>query len=161
MSTQKKKSASDEANSIISAIAEKTLPVEAKWMNYQVAAHYSGLSAALIEDLALSGEIVTANVVRTGATRGRRLVSRESLDAFIEAGISRPKAELAMNADKPKEPDQSDPAKIEAADPKRESIIVHRSETEKQIVALLISINDRLATLGASISNNPNRKGRP
>lgn len=95
-----KSTAIEEARALLSGIAEKTMPVEAKWMNYQVAAHYSGLSAALIEDLALSGEIVSSNVIRAGATRGRRLISRESLDAFIEAGIHRAKAELAMNSNR-------------------------------------------------------------
>ncbi|WP_193211998.1 hypothetical protein [Luteolibacter marinus] len=82
---------------VLSILDSKCAPLEVKWMTYAVASHYSGLSTALIEDLALSGEIVSTNVLRKGASRGRRLIKRESLDEFIEAGLNRPPAALPMN----------------------------------------------------------------
>jgi hypothetical protein len=36
-------------------------------------------------------------VVAAGKSRGRRLVDRASLDAFIEQGLTRPPSEIVMN----------------------------------------------------------------
>ena len=46
-----------------------------------------------------AGFIRSSNCVAPGSTRGRRLIDRESLDAFIEAGVGKV-SELAMNTQK-------------------------------------------------------------
>lgn len=76
------------------AEAHSILP---KWFGIKDAAHYSGLSKSLIELLVRDGHVTSSNVVRPGTSRGRRLILRESLDAWIEAGIERSPSALAMN----------------------------------------------------------------
>lgn len=72
-----------------------------KWLSLKSASVYSGLSVRLLQDHVRAGRILASNVIAPGATRGRRLVFRESLDALIEEGIGRV-ATLKMN-DEPKE----------------------------------------------------------
>jgi hypothetical protein len=48
-------------------------------------------------ELRIAGLINAANVIQPGHRRGRKLIDRYSLDEFIEAGVSRPPTELAMN----------------------------------------------------------------
>lgn len=67
-------------------------------MGIHQAALYSGVSSRLIENWIRAGLIRSSNVIAPGSTRGRRLIDRESIDAFIEAGVSNPPARLAMNA---------------------------------------------------------------
>lgn len=59
------------------------------WFTVPGASNYSGLSSALIYDLADEGCIVSSTVLRPGRRRGRRLIQRASLDKFIEQGIGR------------------------------------------------------------------------
>lgn len=73
---------------------------EPGWMSVEDAASWSGLSITLIRELIADDLIVSSNVVKPGKTRGRRLVNRESLNAYIETGIGS-KSELAMNAKRP------------------------------------------------------------
>jgi len=61
--------------------------VQPAWYTLKAAAIYSGLSTRLLEDLVREKLIVSSSVIKPGATRGRRLVSRVSLDAWIEQGI--------------------------------------------------------------------------
>jgi len=69
------------------------------WLTYQQAKIYSGLGTRVLENHVRAGYIRSSNVCAPGATRGRRLLSRFSLDSFIEAGIGG-KTELAMNANR-------------------------------------------------------------
>lgn len=63
------------------------------WFTVADAAKYSGLSAALIYELIKENCIVSSTVLRPGRRRGRRLVQRASIDAFIEAGVGRSSAD--------------------------------------------------------------------
>lgn len=58
-----------------------------RWLTLEGAAKYTGLSQRTIENYIKYGLIISANVMRPGASRGRRLVERPSLDAFIEQFI--------------------------------------------------------------------------
>ena len=69
-----------------------------RWLTYASAAKYSGLSARTIQNYVNAGHVQSSNVMAPGATRGRRLIDRASLDAFIERGLSAPKTTLAMNS---------------------------------------------------------------
>jgi hypothetical protein len=63
------------------------------WFTVADAAKYSGLSAALLYELIKEDCIVSSTVLRPGRRRGRRLVQRASIDAFIEAGVGRSSAD--------------------------------------------------------------------
>lgn len=63
------------------------------WFTISEASRYSGLSAALLYELIKENCIVSSTVLRPGRRRGRRLVQRESIDAFIEAGVGRSSAD--------------------------------------------------------------------
>jgi hypothetical protein len=71
-------------------------PITPRWLTLKGAARYSGLSERTIVNYIKDGLIVSSNVIRPGASRGRRLVDRISLDAFIEAQIGKT-CEIAMN----------------------------------------------------------------
>ncbi len=64
----------------------KQLP---EWFTVANAAKYSGLSAALLYELIREKCIVSSTVLRPGRRRGRRLIQRISLDAFIAKGIGK------------------------------------------------------------------------
>jgi len=70
-----------------------------RWMGYAMASHYSGLGQRVLQNHVAAGFIRSSNAVAPGSTRGRRLIDRESLDAFIEAGVGS-KTELVMNANR-------------------------------------------------------------
>jgi excisionase family DNA binding protein len=55
-----------------------------QWLTIEDATKYSGLSDGTIWTYIREGHIVSANVVLPGNRRGRRLINRASLDAFIE-----------------------------------------------------------------------------
>ena len=59
------------------------------WFNVPGAAQYSGLSPALLYELIKEECIVSSTVLRPGRRRGRRIIQRASLDAFLEAGIGK------------------------------------------------------------------------
>jgi len=63
------------------------------WFTVADAAKYSGLSPALIYELIKENCIVSSTVLRPGRRRGRRLVQRASIDAFIEAGVGKSSAD--------------------------------------------------------------------
>jgi hypothetical protein len=67
-----------------------------RWLTLEGAVKYTGLSKRTIENYINDGLVISSNVIRPGATRGRRLVDRPSLDAFIEQFIGM-KCEIAMN----------------------------------------------------------------
>ena len=68
-----------------------------RWLTLEGAAIYSGLSQRTIETYIKENLVVSANVIMPGRSRGRRLVERESLDAFIEQFIGGEGTSLAMN----------------------------------------------------------------
>lgn len=70
-----------------------------RWLTFQKASFYSGLGERVLQNHVKNGFIRASNVCAPGATRGRRLIDRESLDAFIEAGVGK-KSELAMNSNR-------------------------------------------------------------
>ena len=74
----------------------------AAWMTYKGGASYSGLSTRLLEDAVKDNLIVSSLVTKPGATRGRRLINRASLDAWIEAGIGSAAELPQFNAGKEK-----------------------------------------------------------
>ncbi|QTN34169.1 helix-turn-helix domain-containing protein [Akkermansiaceae bacterium] len=55
-----------------------------QWLTIEGATKYSGLSDGTIWTYIREGHIVSANIVLPGNSRGRRLINRPSLDAFIE-----------------------------------------------------------------------------
>ena len=74
--------------------------IVARWLGIKQASIYSGVSARLIDNWIRDGLIRSSNVLAPGATRGRRLIDRESLDSFIESGVSNGPTKLGMNKNK-------------------------------------------------------------
>ena len=58
-----------------------------RWMTFKMAAHYSGLSEGTLRNYESAELLRVANVIKPGATRGRKLIDREHLDKFIESHI--------------------------------------------------------------------------
>lgn len=71
---------------------------ESRWLTYKNASRYSGLGVRVLQNYAKAGFIRSSNACAPGCSRGRRLIDRRSLDAFIEAGVGAPPTTLAMNA---------------------------------------------------------------
>jgi len=71
-----------------------------RWLTLDKAAAYCGLGQRCLQNYIKAGHIRSSNAVAPGATRGRRLIDRESLDAFIEAGVGG-KTMLIMNENRP------------------------------------------------------------
>ncbi|WP_419529552.1 helix-turn-helix domain-containing protein [Haloferula sp.] len=69
-----------------------------RWLPLKKASIYSGLSARTLQNYIRKGLIKSSNVIAPGSSRGRRLIDRESLDAFIEAGVNRSATKLNMNS---------------------------------------------------------------
>jgi hypothetical protein len=69
-----------------------------RWLSLDAAEQYTGVSRRQIQVWRAMGYIKSANIVLPGATRGRRVYDRESIDAFIESYISAPVSELVMNS---------------------------------------------------------------
>jgi hypothetical protein len=78
------------------AYMQRTHAITPRWLSYKGASQYSGLSIRLLQDHVKAGLIVASNVIAPGSSRGRRVICRRSLDAFIEAGIGRV-AQLKVN----------------------------------------------------------------
>ena len=78
-------------------MSKHTHAITPRWLTYDQAATYSGLSSRLLQNHVRDGYVRSSNVVAPGSTRGRRLLDRESLDAFIEEGVGRAPSKLAMN----------------------------------------------------------------
>lgn len=75
-------------NHLVSTLTENNPSLPA-WFTVADAAKYSGLSCALLYELINEECIVSSTVLRPGRRRGRRLIQRASLDAFIEMGIGK------------------------------------------------------------------------
>ena len=67
-----------------------------RWLTLDQAAIYSGLGIRVLQNHVKAGYIRSSNVVAPGCSRGRRVLDRESLDSFIEAGVGKV-TDLAMN----------------------------------------------------------------
>ena len=73
---------------------------ERRWLTLEAAAIYSGIGARTLQSRIKDGAIRSSNCCAPGASRGRRLIDRESLDSFIESGVGAPPTALAMNANR-------------------------------------------------------------
>lgn len=82
------------------AIQAKSNHITPRWLTYEQAAIYSGLGTRVLENHVRAGFIRSSNACAPGASRGRRLIDRLSLDLFIEAGVGKAPAALAMNANR-------------------------------------------------------------
>jgi hypothetical protein len=58
-----------------------------RWLTYQTAPKYCGLSGRTLLNYELAGLIKVANIIQPGSKRGRKLICRESLDAMIESTV--------------------------------------------------------------------------
>ena len=70
-----------------------------RWMSLQSASVYSGVSSQTLRNWAKAGHFRLCNVSPMG-TRGRVLIDRLELDAFIEKFAGAPSSALAMNTNK-------------------------------------------------------------
>jgi hypothetical protein len=71
--------------------------ISPRWFTLEGASTYSGLTIRTLQNYIAAGHVRSATVVAAGKSRGRRLVDRASLDAFIEQGLTRPPSEIVMN----------------------------------------------------------------
>jgi len=58
-----------------------------RWLTFQAASTYCGLSERTLQNYEARGLIRVSNILQPGATRGRKLICRESLDALIESHV--------------------------------------------------------------------------
>jgi hypothetical protein len=65
----------------------KDMPTLPRWLTYQAAPKYCGLSTRTLQNYENAGLIVVANVIQPGSRRGRKLIDRESLDRLITGSI--------------------------------------------------------------------------
>jgi hypothetical protein len=77
--------------------AKNTATATRRWFSLQDSAHYAGVSKRLIEIWEKAGHIRVSRVITPGNTKGRVLVDKESLDAFIESYIGTPPHDAAIN----------------------------------------------------------------
>jgi hypothetical protein len=64
-----------------------------QWFTIEGACKYSGLSDGTICNYIREGYTISANVILPGNSRGRRIINRPSLDAFIERYVAGTKRE--------------------------------------------------------------------
>jgi len=79
--------------------ARAQITITPRWLGFDQASIYSGLGIRVLQNHVKNDFIRSSNVVAPGSTRGRRLIDRESLDAFIEAGVGKV-SQLAMNSNR-------------------------------------------------------------
>ena len=68
-----------------------------KWLTLEQGQNYCGLNIRTLQNYIRDGLIESANVKAPNATRGRRLIKTESLDAFIERHVGAAPFNLKMN----------------------------------------------------------------
>lgn len=61
------------------------LHITPQWLTIEGVIRFSGLPEGTIRTYIRDGHVVSANVVLPGNRRGRRIINRPSLDAFIES----------------------------------------------------------------------------
>jgi len=84
--------------------AKNYATVERRWLSLQDSAHYAGVSKRLVELWEKAGHIKVSRVITPGNVKGRVLVDRESLDAFIEGYIGTPPHAAAININRSVQP---------------------------------------------------------
>ena len=73
--------------------------IQPRWLSVSDAAKYSSFCERHIRKLCSKGVVQSKNVKLEGASKGRRVIDRLSLDRFIEESESGP-SELAVNQSK-------------------------------------------------------------
>jgi hypothetical protein len=66
--------------------------IKPAWLTYPSAETYTGLSGRTIERRVADGTLVTTFIKPKGAKRGRRLISRQSIDDWMESGMGESQA---------------------------------------------------------------------
>lgn len=74
-----------------------TTATSPRWLSLADAGVYAGVSKRLIEVWEKAGHIRVSRVITPGHIKGRVLVCRESLDAFIESYVGTPPHDAAIN----------------------------------------------------------------
>jgi len=77
-------------------MAYKTNATPRRWLTFQTASPYVGVSVRTLQNWEKAGYLRVANVAPMG-TRGRRLIDREALDKFIEGYVGAPPSKIVMN----------------------------------------------------------------
>lgn len=67
-----------------------------RWLTFQTASPYAGVSEQTLRNWGKAGHIRLVNVTPMGG-RGRVLIDRLELDAFIESYVGSPPSEIVMN----------------------------------------------------------------
>ena len=76
---------------------KQTSTMSPRWLSHESASYHAGVSKRLIEVWRDKGFIRSANVTMPGASRGRRVYDRESIDSYIETFIGAPVSKIGMN----------------------------------------------------------------
>ena len=76
--------------------------VTPRWLTFQQAAKYTGVCQRTLENWEKAKCFKVSRPKMPGKSKGRTLVDRLSLDAFIESFIDAPPQVIAMNAQKEK-----------------------------------------------------------
>ena len=71
--------------------------LNARWLALDGASNHSGVSRRQIQIWDERGFIRSANITMPGATRGRRVYDRESIDTYIESFIGAPPSKIVMH----------------------------------------------------------------
>ena len=74
----------------------KDSTIAPRWLTLQTSSAYAGVSEQTLRNWAKAGHIKFHNVSPMG-TRGRVLIDRLELDAFIESYVGSPPSEIVMN----------------------------------------------------------------
>jgi hypothetical protein len=67
-----------------------------RWLTFQTATPYAGVSEQTLRNWGKAGHIKLHNVTPMGG-RGRVLIDRHELDAFIEGFVGAPPSDIVMN----------------------------------------------------------------
>jgi len=73
--------------------------IAARWLSLEGASRYAGICSQTIRNWAKAGHLTLHNVSPMGS-RGRVLIDRLELDAFIEKFAGAPASTLVMNSNK-------------------------------------------------------------
>ena len=71
--------------------------LNARWLALDGASNHSGVSRRQVLIWDERGFIRSANITMPGATRGRRVYDRESIDAYIESFVGASPSKIGMN----------------------------------------------------------------